>query len=322
MENNLILISKLLNDFSNFIEKRSTIFLTRLNGMFVGVLEWHFELWKKEHELLGQYNMLSQWSMYSDLSRTIDSIFRQIEIRALKERAFFSFLKMLERHAEEYRNESVSSRYYVESLFGSFYQIFFQNIYDSPERYNIWEHYFPKKWKVTKNNLQNSENIIASITLAKFFEWANARVWQTGDEKNFPLDDVSRNLFPEVDPILWAAILIFVCSPYSENRLRSVIERPWNFGFMGRVKVYTKPQKEKISRIYEVEKKNAVDLAFNLFEEQFSESNLIGYIKSLEQLMYPEESLEETKRLRLKRIFTMMLDFLKGTERTDFNQSP
>jgi hypothetical protein len=229
MKDNLIIASKLLGDFNNFLDKRSTTFLTRFDGMLDSILQWHFGVWKKEHEYLGQDNKLEEWSMYSDLSRTIDSIFRQIGVRALKEKASFSFFKKLERHAEKYKKESVSSRYYDESLFDTFYQVFFQNIYDSPERFNIWNHYFPKKWKVTKSNLDSSENIITKISLNNFFEWAHDRIWQTSEEKDFPLNDVSTNLFPEVDPILWAKILIFIFAPYSEDRLRSVIERPWNF---------------------------------------------------------------------------------------------
>jgi len=133
MKDNLIITSKLLGDFNNLLDKRSTTFLTRIDGMLDSILQWHFGLWKKEHEFLGQDNKLSEWSMYSDLSRTIDSIFQQFEIRALKERGSFSFFKKLERHAEKNKKESVSSHYYVESLFVTFYQVFFQNIHDSPK---------------------------------------------------------------------------------------------------------------------------------------------------------------------------------------------
>ncbi|MEJ2255321.1 MAG: hypothetical protein P8Y75_13350, partial [Nitrospirota bacterium] len=229
MKNNLIIASKLLGDFNNFVDNRSTMFLTRLDGMFDRILQWHFGVWKKEHEYLGQDNKLEEWSMYMELSRMIDSIFQQIEIRALKERASFPFFNKLERHAEQYKKEFVSSHYYAVSLFNTFYQVFFLNIYGAPERFHIWHHCFPGSWKVTKGNLENSENIIANISLQNFFEWATDRIWQTNGISYFPLDDVSANLFPEVDPILWARILIFIFTPYGENRVRSVVERPWNF---------------------------------------------------------------------------------------------
>jgi len=112
---------------------------------------------EKEYEylLLGQDKKLDEWSMYSELSRTLDSIFRKVGIRALKENASFSFFDKFKKHAEKYKKESVSSRSYVESLFNTFYQIFFQNIYDAPERFDIWEHYFPKEWKIIKSNIHN-----------------------------------------------------------------------------------------------------------------------------------------------------------------------
>lgn len=321
MKDNLIIASKLLTDFNNFLDKRSTMFLTRIDGMLDSLLQWHFGVWKKENIYLGQDNKLDEWSMYSELSRTTDAIFRQVETRVLKDKASFLFFKKLEKHAETYKKESVSSRYYVESLFDTFYQVYFQNIYDSPERFNIWNHYFPKKWMVTKSNLESSENVISNISLNNFFEWANGRIWQTSEEKDFPLNDVMTNLFPEVDPIAWANILIFIFTPPGDDRLRAVIESPWNFGFMGRVKVFRGPGEDEIRRLRKDEETNTFDLSCFLFKEQFTKTNLESYIQSLEQLSYPKESKEESKKLRLHRLFTRMLDFVKNNEASDLSQS-
>jgi len=270
-------------------------------------------MWKKEHEYLGKKDKREEWSIYSDLSRTIDSIFQHIEMRSLKDRASYSLFSKLERHAEKYEKESVSSRYYDVYLFQTFYQVFFQNIYDSPERFNIWNNYFPGKWKVTKSNLQSSENTISRITLNNFLEWASDRIWNTSEEKDFPLNDVTTNLFPEVDPTLWALILIFIFSPYGDDRISSVIERHWKFGFMGRFRVYSGDQEDEIRRMHDDEEKNTFELSDLLFGQQFSESNLEIYIRSLEKLSlsYSEESVEARKRLRLHALFTKMLHFLK-----------
>lgn len=322
MKDNLIIASKLLGDFNNFIDRRSTVFLTWSGKTLESVLEWHFQLWKKDHEYLIRDKKLDKWNMYSELSRSMDSVFQKIEIRALKEGASYSFFDKLKNHVEKYKNELVSSFSYNESLFRTFYKVFFQNIYDAPERFDIWEHYFPGEWKITKSNLQNSENIISKISLNNFWNWASHRIWQTSKENDFPLDDVSRNLFPDVDPILWAKILIFIISPYGEDRLRSVIERPWNFGFMGRFKVYSGPQDDEIEKMYKKEEINTFDLAYFLFKDQFSKINLESYIKSLEQLSYPKESVEEGKRLRLHSLFTRMLDFVKSIKPSDFSPSP
>jgi hypothetical protein len=281
--------------------------------MLDDILQWHFGVWKKEHEYLGQNNKLDEWGMYGELLRTMHSIFRQIETRALKERASYSFFKILEGHVEKYKNESVSSYSYVESLFHAFYQVFFENIHDAPDRLDIWDHYFPKEWKVTKSNLVDPKKSISKISLDNFVDWASRRMETTSKEIDFPLDEVSRNLFPEVDPILWARILIFIFSPYGEDRLSSVIEKPWSFGFVGRVgRVYSGPQEADIREEFEQAERNTFDLSYSLFREQFSAINLDNYIKSLEQLSYPEESKEEHKRLGLLILFTRMLMSSKG----------
>jgi hypothetical protein len=312
---NLVIASKLLGDFNNFINKRTDLFLKYSDMMLSRILEWHFEIWKKEYEYLGQDKKLDEWGMYSQLSRILDSIFRQIEIYALKEKASFNFFDKLKKHTEKYKKESVSSRSYVESLFDTFYQVFFENIYDSPERFNIWEHYYPKEWKITKGNLQDSENIISEISLNNFLNWAPERIWQENKENDFLLDDLAKNLFPEVDPILWAKILIFIFSPYSENRLRSVIERPWNFGFMGRAKAYS--SEDEISRMYKDEEINTFDLSYFLFKNEFTKIKLENYIKSLEKLSYPEDSKEDGKKSRLQYLFVKMLAFVKDIEQSE-----
>ena len=67
MKDNLIIASKLLGDFNNFIDKRSTVFLTWSDKTLDSVLQWHFEVWKKEQYLI-QDKKLDEWSMYSELS--------------------------------------------------------------------------------------------------------------------------------------------------------------------------------------------------------------------------------------------------------------
>jgi len=105
-----------------------------------------------------------------------------------------------------------------------FTKCFFENIAKSTEKNDIWEHYFPKEWKITKNNLENKKNIIAKISRYKFLQWAQVRIWQAKEEFDRDLDDISRNLFPEVEPIIRARILIFIFTGYGRNRVKSVVE--------------------------------------------------------------------------------------------------
>ncbi len=315
-QNNLVIASKLLNDFNSFIDKRSTEFLILLNGTLDKILQWHFEIWGKEYEYLSQEDKLETWAIYNELSRIIDSIIQKIELRALKSTKSFSFFKKFENHAEQYKNEQHKNEYkYADSLFDIFYQVYFENIYGAPSRYNIWEHYFPDEWKVTKNNLKNPKNIIAAISLNKFLDWARDRIWEASNEKDFLLEDISTNLFPEVDPTLWAKILIFIYTPYGDDRLSTVVEKSWNFGLFGRVKVYNKEhQKDEIERDKKNEEINTFDLAVLVFGKQFSKINLKSYIHSLEQLSYPKQPAEESKRLQLLHLFQNMLKYLHNSD--------
>ena len=308
-ENNLSVGSKLLDDFYNFFNKRSIGFFTWSDKTLVSVLQWHFEMWDKKQEHLNQDNNINKYSMYGQISSTMDSIFQQIAEISLKERHNYSFFKRFKNHAEKHSQTLVSSRYYNGDLFRIFYKVFFKNILEAPERFDIWEHYFPKEWKITKVNLQDPDNIISRITLKISMDWASRRIWEKNEENDFQLDDVSRNLFPDVDPILWAPILLFVFSPYGDDRCRAVIERPWNFGFFGRPKSFDPSEKKEVKEEYRHDESNTFDLSFFLFKDQFSKDNLVSYIHALERLSYPEESKEERKRLRLHGLFDKMLKF-------------
>jgi len=329
---NLKTKSKLIGDFDAFINSRSIVLLMWPNGAFPKILEWHFKIWEKKYKYLTRKD--KKWIDYSEVSGTLDSIFQKIEERALKERQSFSFFETFKKHVEKYKRQFVESEdksekyYYIDSLFSDslfsiFYRVFFENIESSPERYDIWEHYFPKEWKITKNNLTSKEKVISRISLHNFLNWAQERIWQAKKDFDRNLDDVVCNLFPEVDPIIWAKILIFVFSPYSENRVKSVIERPWNFGFVGRIRTYydhsedneeesRKKMSEMMSSAEKKEANNTFELAYLLFHDQFSEKNLEKYISNLKELKYDKESKEEDKRLSLLSIFEKMLKQKRG----------
>jgi len=318
MKKNLSLVFKLLSDFDNFVGNRSTACLIWPEGMkgIIGIiLEWDFEVWAKEYEYLDKEDKLMEWGDYSNISRILDSIFRQIALRALKDRGSSSFFRSFTAHAEKYKEESISGHYYVDTLFTTFHIVFFENIETSPDRFAIWDHYFPKEWKVTTGNFKKKENIISRVLLQYFLEWAERRIWQAKEEFDKDLNDVSSNLFPETDPILWARLLIFLFSPYGENRMKSVIESPWNLGFIVRVRISRFEEGPgKISEEQRSDKINTFELAYLLFKEQFSRDNLEKHIESLKNLKYQEESEEEEKRIRLLNIFTEMIDFVREKE--------
>ena len=306
---NILFATKMLEDFDNCVEKRSPGFFTLPDKPLAIILNWHFEMWQREQEFQYQDDSIESWGIYDQIFRTSESIFQKIIIIVLKGRHAYSFFKTLKEHTEKNNKVRVSNNLYVEFIFRSFYEKFFENIHSSPDKFNIWNHYFPVEWKVTKSNLQSSENQISHTTLHNFLEWAVPKILEEIEEKDFSLDDVSRNIFPEVDSILWASILIFVYSSYSDDRtqLRSAIERPWNFGFFSHAKVSSTSKNDDIQNSFTTDVFNTVALAILIFPRQFSYENLVKYLDSLQGISYPEESNEESKRLRLYNLFRIML---------------
>ena len=153
----------------------------------------------------------------------MNNIFTNIEERSLKERIAYSFFEHFIKHAKDCKkvlledvNKQDYYRHYISSLFTIFYRVFFENIEKSMEKRDVWEHYFPKVWKVTKNNLENKENIISKISLNEFLQWAQVRIWKMEEDFDSHLDDISRNLFPKVEPIIWAKILILFLQDMGE----------------------------------------------------------------------------------------------------------
>jgi hypothetical protein len=316
-------ILKLLNDFNKFINNRSIYFLAVIKEIFPKLLEWHFKIWQKGHKRLDDKDKVNEFIIYSEMSGIMDSILNSIEERSLKEKKIFSFFTYFKTHAENYKKELIiidnEKYYYAESLFNIFYPVFFENIAKSRSSYKIWKHYFPKEWKVTKKNLEDKENVMSKISLRMFSEWAQERIWQIQATPDWELDEVLMNLFPELNPRLWAIILIFFHTPYDDNRVKCVIERSWNFGFIGRARLYPgdiadkeeESKRKTIKMVQSAEKveiKNTFELTYLLFKDQFSKENLEKYIKSLKELKYEEPKIEK-KRLKLLNVFNEMIKF-------------
>jgi hypothetical protein len=305
-------VSKLLNDFNNFIDNRSTFFLVVQEDVFTKILEWHFKVWKMEEKYLKKKNKsirreYFQEIYYINILDYLDSIYRKIEERALKEKVNFYFFNYFKNHAEKYKKEFIAeNKYYIEYLFNSFYSVFFKNIEDSLEKYYIWQKYFPHEWKITKTNLEDKENTISKESLHNFKEWARERILKAEKEFDINLHDVSINLFPEAEPIIWSKILIFAFTPCVEF----VISLKWNFGLVGRFNVQ-RYNGEDIESDEENDINNTFELANLLFPRQFSKENLKKYIDDINKLKlkYEKESIEERKRLQLLNIFKSMLEF-------------
>lgn len=322
MDENLKITSKLLNDFSNFVDNRSTLFLVILQEVFPKILEWHFAIWKKEYTLLSQKDKLDEWGNYNEILRAIDTILQKIEERTLKEGHSFSFFKKFKEHAENYKKEFIDGNenrkyHYIESLMGIFYQTFFEKIHSSPERHDIWEHYFPVEWKITKDKLEDKNNIIVAVSLNNFLQWAQNRIQRSNEKEiDLNLDEVASGLFPSVEPILWAKILSLLMRPWTDNnRMKALVEQGTNFGFASRIIVgffeSTEKSSEQLHEHMKSQEDATLQLTLLLFKHEFTKEKLQGFIADLGKLKYNEETREEARRKDFIAIFEKMIFLLE-----------
>jgi len=323
-KSNLKIISRLLNDFYNFINERS-ITVLQTDMAFTRILKWHFKTWQNHYIFIKKYlddknkNKVKSFLNYSEVLRVLDSIFENIEERSFKVLEAYPFFIHFKKHAEKYKDEVVhngNKHYYISYLFDLFYRVFFKSIekIDFSAKHVIWDQCFPKGWKISMTNLTDKNNkLFSNLSLRCFLNWAQHRINQEEEEKDFVLGEMLKNLFPEVDPKLWAEFLIFVFTG-SKVRVKLAIEKPWNFGSVERVRFYpgeigSEEMLKKMSEDIEMEKQKTYELACYIFKE-FSKENITKYIKEIENLKYPMESPEEDRRLKLLNIFKEMVNYL------------
>lgn len=315
--------SKLLEDFNSFVDNRSTIFLVILPEFFPKLLEWHYSLWEKEYQLLSKKDKLHEWSTYSEISRALDSILKKIEQRTLRDGHSFSFFKSFQTHVEKYKDKFVEGEsnkkfYYVESIIPIFYLTLVESIKASPEKHDIWDHYFPSAWKITKENIQKQENYVSRVLLNNFLQWAQSRFWGSTEKDKFDevLDEVASNLFPSVEPILWAKLLTLLLRPWANNnRMKSLVEQGANFGFVSRIMVgdyeSTEQSSKELHNHMESQGNATLDLVLFLFKHEFTKEKLEGFISELKALEYTDESREEARRKDYISIFGKMISSLE-----------
>lgn len=165
--------------------------------------------------------------------------------------------------------------------------ILFEEITHSPEQSFIWSDFYPEEWKFTYENLVAKPNKVALSLFHKFLEWGHNRML-SGEGIDKELDDVADNLFPEVDPIIWARILEFRFAPWvGDKHLAYVVSKTGNFG-VGKsyqVQDWTDDEKVRLQRL--------VDEDEAQMKETVKLTNGIG----LFNVNYLDEALKEVAEL-------------------------
>ena len=322
----LKILSKLLNDFYNFVEYRSIVLLLEPNISFNRILEWHFKSWRDEYINIKKYlkgDCKSTTSFnYREISRSLDSILANIEDRSIKEMEFYPFIIYFKKHAEKYKDEVVGNgneHSYISHLLEQFYRTLFKSIEEAnfSAKHVLWEQCLPKNWKVTKNNLENNESMFFSdLSLRCFINWAVDRINKATEKKDTTLGEITHNLFPGINSNLFLKYLvIFTSGSNKKNNVKYIIENPWNFGFHMQTKLFPGEvgKKEAIKRMNEDtkrEEQETYELLFLLFNKATSKENLQEYIEEIKKLDYPKDSNEDVERNELLDVFEKMLSYI------------
>jgi hypothetical protein len=309
--NSFDMVSRYLQTFTEFVEKRALYDRMIFKDVFSEMLELHFLFYKKEEQW--RDIDVRRWSTIYEIEANLTRLINMLVLSSLQKANSFSLFKILREHIN---GKDVN---YLKPLFEqSICSTIFENVADSNERYNIWNHYFPQEWKITKETLEDDNNVITRIWLDVFFNWAPNRIMQTEEGKDFDesLDVVAKELFPSVDPILWAKILTFLFTPW-QNNLKSLVERRPIFGLIGRPFVSWDSGDEtedNFSVRYSKAIEATLELALILFSRELRKENIQIFINDLKKLMLDEETIEESRRKSYISTFEKMISLLGHKE--------
>lgn len=305
----------LLGGFVDRIKKRNKIFLLVFPEFFPKVLGWHLIIWEKQYSQYAKDKDPDASSSVEhhlfEVGQVVDQMIQFVTHEALVGNTgnAYSYFKTLEEHIKKYEDKSIQGNehlyLYVEHI--PIYSDCLDFIPNSQDSYNIWNHYFPESWKITISNLKT--NKISNIWYARFLDWSRSRIWKDENNEDWDkeMEELSRELFPNVDPITWAKIYTFVMRPWSQSRIQQTIEKGVKFGYAGRViSGWGDDFESNFSKIYEAELESTFDLTMYLFGSIFTEDNLDNWIAELETLNYSEESSEFKRKQVWKGIFSAL----------------
>ncbi len=302
-------LPKLLEGFSSNIQNRNKIFILVFPEFFPKILEWHYQFWKIQFSKFAKDKEertetgIDIKTFESD--HIVDQIIRYVTKEALTGNTgnAFSYFGHLKKHIDKYETEQIVGDkhiyVYVEHL--PIYNDILEQLPKSQEAYSIWEHYFPTEWKITVSNLKN--HIEARIWLNRFLEWSRSRMWNEGKEWDKDLDEVSKELFPSVDPIIWAKIVAFALRPWSGSRIKEIIEKEQNFGYVGRIFTGWGDDVESNFAQQHIEQRNeTIRTALFVFGGIFTAQNLTQWLSEINDLNYAEDSDEYRRKEHWKEI--------------------
>ena len=304
--------ASLLNDFEVNIANRHERILY-FGDIFISmILEWRYKVSVQMYEHVKD-DKINHWSNLNQLLMVTDSIIKKLIEKSMASIIvlFYSIFGDLNNHLIKH----VSNTKYLKNFIPIIFNSFITNFETISDRYSVWDQ-FPNEWKITISSLKNKKTGVLSISwFNNYISWCISRLTSGSDEYDSILDNVSRNLFPETEPIKWARLLIFGLIPYDPNdRINYVLSKGWTFGVFGRIHSFIVSEEAiggQKHPIIDDKTAETFELALLVFGSVYSKDNLKQYLNDLNHIKYESESMEEKRRLALIRLFSEFLKYLE-----------
>lgn len=191
-------------------------------------------------------------------------------------------------------------------------QVIFSERVNKEDTFNFWRHEFPKEWKITKSGLRGSHSLLVMQILNNYIIWVSEEL--NRKNKDFKVDNVTQNLLPEVDPMVWLPLLEFSLHSYGESRVSSMVKRERRYGLIGRVRTYTgDPGKDFVAKDMKEERQRTYQLLYSLdyFINVFALNKLDEYLKELRDLEVKNDLQRRNKRWLIS-VFTEMKKYIRS----------
>ncbi len=304
---NFGITSRYLRTYNEYIEKRSMYDWAIYGNLYEKLLSWHFIIYKKDEQsqaLTDEDQLQSIFQVRAILSILI----KKMVVLGLEKGTAFVLFDSLKKHVID------KDKKYLETLFiQSVCDEIFDNVTKSRESHEIWSTYFKPIWKTTITTFCDKNNFISRIFLDAFFRWAIPRIYKITDDFDVDLNEVASQLFPSVDPILWANILLFLFSNYTDNkRAESIVIIRKNFGFSSRAMSTTSfgsPEQagNELHQAIENERQSTIALVLALFGREFTIEKIEGYLAEFRLLNFSQQSREDAIKNQYINLFEDML---------------
>lgn len=167
----------------------------------------------------------------------------------------------LNRTEDEIKKKNIST--IKEKLFASFCPAFFNEIDHSPSKYEIWEHYFPKEWKISMANIDDRNS---RIILVEFLRWSQERIFKKDDNAVFDKDltEVIKGIFPNVHRSLFTAFLMV----FPSTEIKYALEKEPNF-HISNISVFRSGSDDELAEMMNEkeisQKQETIQIIFNFF---------------------------------------------------------